>query len=221
MIDYSKARSTMVDCQVRTVDVTNHPLLTAMLSVPREEFVATNSQPLAYIDEDVSLAPLCNSNRCLMEPGPFAKLIQLADIQPDDVVLDIGCASGYSSAVMSLLCTSVVAVEEDEALADFASNKLNELGYHGAVVVKNPLAEGYASEGPYDVIFLGGAVDKVSPAIFDQLKENGRLVAVTGNGNAAIAKLYLKEGGAVNGQFAFNCSIQPLPGFQAEPEFVF
>lgn len=221
MIDFSKARTTMVDCQVRTVDVTDHALLDAMLLVPREEFVATESQPLAYIDEDISLRPLCDADRSLMEGGQLARLLQLANLQEDDVVLDVGCGSGYSSAVMSQMCTSVVAVEENEALADFASTKLNELGYHSAVVVRGPLAEGYASEGPYDVIFIGGAVNEVPDAIFDQLKDQGRLVAVEGVGNAAVAKLYLKEGSNVSGQFAFNCSIQPLPGFQAEAAFVF
>lgn len=221
MIDFSKARTTMVDCQVRTVDVTDHALLDAMLSVPREEFVASESQPLAYIDEDISLRALCDSDRSLMEGGQLARLLQLANLQKDDMVLDVGCGSGYSSAVMSQMCTSVVAVEENEALADFASTKLNKLGYHSAVVVRGSLAEGYASEGPYDVIFIGGAVDKVPDVIFDQLKDKGRLIAVEGTGNAAVAKLYLREGDSVNGKSAFNCAIQPLPGFQAEAAFVF
>lgn len=221
MIDFSKARTTMVDCQVRTVDVTDHALIDALLLVPREEFVAPESQPLAYIDEDISLRPLCDSDRRLMEGGQLARLLQLANIQKDDMVLDVGCGSGYSSAVMSQLCMSVVAVEENEPLADFATTKLNELGYHGAVVVRGALAEGYASEGPYDIIFIGGAIDKVPDAIFDQLKDKGRLIAVEGMGNAAVAKLYLKEGSNVNGQSVFNCSIPPLPGFQAESAFVF
>ena len=221
MIDFSKARTTMVDCQVRTVDVHDQPLIDAMSLVPREEFVAPESRPLAYIDEDISLRPLCDADRSLMEGGQLARLLQLADLKKEDMVLDVGCGSGYSSAVMSQICTSVVAVEENEALADYASAKLNELGYHGAVVVKGVLAEGYASEGPYDVIFIGGAVDQVPDALFDQLKDKGRLIAVEGVGNAAVAKLYLKEGSNVNGQSAFNCSIQPLPGFKAEATFVF
>lgn len=225
MIDFSSARTKMVDCQVRTVDVTDHALIDAMLSVPREEFVAQESQSLAYIDEDISLRPLCDSksdsDRRLMEGGQLARLLQLANLQKDDMVLDIGCGSGYSAAVMSQLCTSVVAVEEDEALADYASNKLNELGYHSAVVVRGALVEGYASEGPYDVIFIGGAVDKVPDMIFSQLKDGGRLIVVEGVGNSAVAKQYLKDGGNVDGHFAFNCSVEPLPGFQADAAFVF
>jgi protein-L-isoaspartate(D-aspartate) O-methyltransferase len=156
-----------------------------------------------------------------MEPSPFAKLVQLADVKASDFVLDVGCGTGYCSAVLSRLASSVIALESDPSLAEFATNALAELGYDNAVVVQGPLREGYASEAPYDVIFVGGSVEEVPQAFFDQLKEGGRLVVVVGQGNAGVARLYLKTAGEVSGRSAFNAAIKPLPGFERVRTFEF
>lgn len=222
-IDYSEQRLKMVDGQIRTVDVTNPTLLDAMLTVPREAFVSANRRSLAYIDEDILIAAPDGDRgpRYLMEPSPFAKLVQLADVKPSDFVLDVGCGTGYCSAVLSRLASSVIALESDPSLADFATGALAELGYDNAVVVQGPLREGYASEAPYDVIFVGGSVEEVPQALFDQLKEGGRLVVVVGQGNAGVARLYVKNAGEVSGRGAFNAAIKPLPGFQRVRTFEF
>jgi protein-L-isoaspartate(D-aspartate) O-methyltransferase len=214
--DYSEQRVKMVDGQIRTTDVTKLALLDAMLTVPREAFVSANRRSLAYIDEDLLIAAPDGDRgaRYLMEPSPFAKLVQLADVKPSDFVLDVGCGTGYCSAVLSRLASSVIALESDPSLAEFATNALAELGYDNAVVVQGPLREGYASEAPYDVIFVGGSVEEVPQAFFDQLKEGGRLVVVVGQGNAGVARLYLKTAGEVSGRSAFNAAIKPLPGFE-------
>ena len=92
MMDYAAARTKMVDNQIRTTDVTSHSVLNAFLSVPREAFVSAEMKPLAYIDEDMLIAPAANGNppRYIMEPSPLAKLLQLAAITKDDLVLEIG-----------------------------------------------------------------------------------------------------------------------------------
>lgn len=220
MIDFEKARTTMVDCQIRPNDVTDHKILDAFLSVPREKFVNAAQRPFAYIDEDLPLASE-NPGRYLMETMTLSKLVQLAQIDKDSIVLDIGCASGYSAAVLSQLCSSVVALESDSLLASQASNTLMELGYDNVVVVEGPLAAGWAKEGPYDVIFIGGAVEELPKALGDQLKEGGRLVVVEGTGNAGISKLYVRENGIMGGRRAFNSAVMPLPGFEKEAEFIF
>jgi protein-L-isoaspartate(D-aspartate) O-methyltransferase len=221
--DYSEQRVKMVDGQIRTTDVTKLALLDAMLTVPREAFVSANRRSLAYIDEDLLIAAPDGDRgaRYLMEPSPFAKLVQLADVKPSDFVLDVGCGTGYCSAVLSRLASSVIALESDPSLAEFATNALAELGYDNAVVVQGPLREGYASEAPYDVIFVGGSVEEVPQAFFDQLKEGGRLVVVVGQGNAGVARLYLKTAGEVSGRSAFNAAIKPLPGFERVRTFEF
>ncbi|WP_078708503.1 protein-L-isoaspartate O-methyltransferase family protein [Consotaella salsifontis] len=216
-MDFATQRTAMVDNQIRTTDVTDYKVLEALLTVPREEFVPTAQRPLAYIDEDVSIG----RGRYLMEPSPFAKLIQLAAIGPRDVVLDVGCGTGYSSGIISHLAGSVVALESDPELAAAAMETLTRLELVNVVVVEGPLNEGYPSEAPYDVIVIEGAVMELPDAFFDQLRDGGRLVVVEGVGNSAMARLYMKDEGIVSGRFAFNCAVKPLPGFEKKATFVF
>lgn len=220
--DFQELRIKMVDNQIRTTDVTDLAVLDAFLDVPREAFVPAHRQELAYIDGDILLESDADSSpRYLMEPSPFAKLVQLANVGAHDVVLDIGCGSGYSAAILSQLAGSVIALESDSTLAGAATARLSELGYDNVVIVSAPLAAGYPSEAPYDVIIFEGAVDFVPDAIIAQLKEGGRLVVVEGHGNAGDAKLYMKENGVASGRTVFNLAVKPLPGFARIPQFEF
>lgn len=222
-IDFAGQRVKMVDGQVRTTDVTDLRIISAMLEAPREEFVPAKVKAFAYIDEDIALTvpQPGQPQRYLMEASPFAKLVQLAEIKDGDVVLDVGCASGYSSAVLSKLSGQVIALESDTALANAATATLQGLGCDNVAVVEGPLRDGYSSEAPYDVIFIGGAVERVPEPLLEQLKDGGRLVLVEGHGNAGVAKLYTKSGSSVTGRGAFNAAIKPLPGFEIAREFEF
>jgi len=216
-LNFEDLRIKMVDNQLRTTDVTDKPLLQAFLDVPREKFVPSIRMPLAYIDDDV----LVSDGRYLMQPSPFAKLAQLANIQPEDVVLDIGCVTGYSPAVLSRVARSVVAVECDAELAGQAISNLATLGFDNVVVVNAPLESGYAPGAPYDVVLFEGSVDHVPASLFDQLKNGGRLVVVEGTGNAGKSMLYVKNDGIVSGRRAFNSAVKTLPGFEKIAEFEF
>lgn len=220
--DYAQQRVKMVDNQVRTTDVTHPELIAAMLQVPREEFVPARRRGLAYIDEDIEITPPDSGTaRYLMEPSPFAKLAQLAEVSAGDFVLDVGCGTGYSSAVLSRIASSVIALEADAGLADTAAATLSRLGYDNVVVVVGALEQGYAPEAPYDVIFVGGAVDEVPGALLEQLKDGGRLVAVNGRGNAGVARLWIKDDGVVSDRRGFNLAVRELPGFSRAPAFEF
>lgn len=215
--DFSLLRRHMVDSQLRTTSVSALDVLEAFLSVPREAFVPARKRELAYIDEDIEVS----AGRYIMEPSPLAKLVQLAAVKPGDVVLDIGCATGYSAAILSRLASSVIAIESDEDLAAKAGDTLAELGHDNVVVLNRPLQEGCPQEAPYDVILVDGAVDEVPQAIRDQLRDGGRLVAVEGTGNAGVAKVYVRDGDVVSGRRAFNCSVRLLPGFEPRTQFQF
>ncbi len=220
--NFAELRRAMVDSQVRTTDVTEPRLIEAMFDIPREAFVPARLKQLAYIDEDLRVTDQSEVQRFLMEPSPFAKLAQLAEIGPGDLVLDVGCATGYSSAVFSRLADAVIALESDEDLAARATETLGDHGFDSVVVVTGELEQGFASEGPYDVIFVGGAVDQVPQALLDQLKDGGRLAVIEGHGTTAFAKLYIKDDeGVVSNRRAFNLAAKPLPGFQQEPAFSF
>lgn len=216
-------RVKMVDGQLRTTDVNRAEVVDAFMAVPREEFVPPARAALAYIDEDVEVAPARDGNppRFLMEPAPFGKLVQLADIRAADFVLDVGCATGYSAAVLSRLAGSVVAIEADAELARQATETLSRLEFDNVAVVEGPLNQGYAAEAPYDVILVGGAVDEIPEGLFAQLRDGGRLVAVVGEGNSGIAQLFLKSGGTISSRRAFNAAVRRLPGFERARDFQF
>ncbi len=219
---FTEKRAHMVDGQLRTTGITSHALLQAFFDVPREQFVPAAMRDIAYIDDDLRVTPAGTAPaRYLMEPSPLAKLLQLAEIGHDDLVLDVGCATGYDAAIISRVAGSVIAVEEDAELAAQATNTLAELGYDNVAVVQGSLHDGLESEAPYDVIVLGGAVDYVPEKILGQLREGGRLVAVIGQGNAAQARLYVKKDGVVSDWPSFNAAIRALPGFERAPAFHF
>jgi protein-L-isoaspartate(D-aspartate) O-methyltransferase len=193
-----------------------------MLDVPREAFVRPSMRQLAYIDEDILIAgDRDDGARYLMEPSPFAKLVQLAQITPGDTLLDVGSGTGYSAAVLSRLAASVIALESDPQLAETARSTLAALGCDNVEVVTGPLREGYAARAPYDVIILEGCVELLPEALLTQLGEGGRLAAVEGSGNAGVARVYVKTGGVVSGRGAFNAAVKPLPGFDRTPAFEF
>ena len=218
MMDFAEARVKMVDCQVRPNDVTNHDLIDAMLSVPREEFVPSTRREFAYIDEDMALEV---EGRYLMEPCAFAKLAQLAEVRQSDVVLVVGSGSGYGAAVISTLCDSVVAVEENSVLAAQSERVLSNLGYDNVAVINSSHAGGSTREAPFDVIFIDGSVSHVPGSLLAQLNNGGRLVVVEGEGNAAKAQLFTRDGDNFARKEVFNCAIRPMPGFEREAEFQF
>lgn len=222
MDDFSVARMKMVDSQLRTEAVTDYDILAVMGRIPREQFVPPHQRALAYLDSDIPIkAGGDGVPRYLMEAAPFARLLQLAEVDKGDLVLDIGCGSGYSAAVLAALANFVVALESDADLAAQARTNLAALGIDNAKVAGGTLDAGHPSEGPYDVIFIDGAVEMLPAALFGQLREGGRLVAVVGYGRAAMATLYTKNENQIGRRMAFNADVRPLPGFRKPEAFVF
>jgi protein-L-isoaspartate(D-aspartate) O-methyltransferase len=221
MTDFAAARRMMVDGQVRTADVTDLRLLAAMLELPRERFFPEDRASLAYLDLDVAVSEPDLPVRRLLKPMVLAKLIQAAEIAEGDRVLDVGCATGYSTALLSRLAGSVVGLEEDRVLAGRAAAALAELGMANAEVAVGPLGGGWPGAGPYDVILLQGSTEVVPISLFGQLKEGGWLACVLGCGPAGKAMLYRLIEGDVSGRAVFDAAAAPLPGFSKPPEFVF
>jgi len=218
MTDFAAARRNMVDCQLRPHEVADPGLIAAMLEVPRECFVPANLQGIAYIDEDLAIG----EGRYVMEPLVLGRLLQLAEIGPDDIVLDIGCGSGYSAAVIGHLAGTVVALESNSSLAITASKKFIEFNCDNVAVVEGPLAGGCPAQAPFNVIFIDGAVAKVPAVITDQLKEGGRLVTVVADKErVGQGIVMIRSGDFIGSRAVFDATTPLLPGFAAKEEFVF
>jgi protein-L-isoaspartate(D-aspartate) O-methyltransferase len=221
MIDFAAARRLMVDGQVRTADVTDARLLSAMLELPRERFLPEDKASLAYIDLDLPVGDTGRPVRRLLKPMVLAKLIQAAEIENSDRVLDIGCATGYSTALLAKLAGFVVGLEENEVLANRAAQTLAESGIANVKIVVGPLAHGCPNEGPFDVILLQGATEIVPTALSGQLKNGGRLACVLGRGRAGRAMLYRRIDGDFSGRPMFDAAAPLLPGYRKPEKFVF
>jgi len=217
MFDTATARRMMVDGQVRTADVTNLDLIAAMLAVPRELFVPQAVAGQAYLDSDITVG----KGRALLKPMVLAKLIQAAQVSGADHVLDVGCATGYSSAVLSRVVGSVVALEEDATLACEAQAVLAAVGAASVVVATGPLTAGWPAAAPYDLILLNGSTEVAPEALGRQLKPNGRIVGVFGHGPNGKGIIYRMVEGHLVGRPIFDASAPLLPGFTAAPAFVF
>jgi protein-L-isoaspartate(D-aspartate) O-methyltransferase len=217
MFDTAVQRANMVAAQLRTNDVLDGRLLHAVETIPREIFVPERFRPVAYMERCIELAP----NRVLMDARCFGKLAQLAAISPTDIVLNVGCGTGYSAAVLGMLAARVFALDEQEELISIAQLRLQELGARNVPVVRGHLTEGDPAHAPFDVIFLDGAIEVEPKSLFGQLKDGGRLVAVKRDGAAGYGCLYVRHGTAIGERGAFDAWLPVLPGFSKPRGFSF
>jgi protein-L-isoaspartate(D-aspartate) O-methyltransferase len=217
MTDFSAERRHMVDGQVRTADVTDLRVISAMLEIPREHFVPPASAALAYLDIDLAVGDI--ASRRLLKPMVLAKLIHAADLSPTDRVLDVGCTTGYAAAVIARIAGQVVALEEDASLAKVARTALALLP--NVSVVTGPLVNGVPQGAQFDVILLEGATEVEPLAFCSQLKDGGRLVCVLGVAPGTKAMLYRRSGDEMGGRAIFDATAALLPGFGKPPVFAF
>ena len=220
MADPATLRRIMVDTQVRPSDVTKFPIIAAMLDVPREAYVPAGWEPVAYAEDAIPVG----DGREMVEPRTLAKLLDALDLEPQEDVLLIGAALGYSTALVARLAASVVAVEEDAALARDTEANLAAQEVMNAVVVEGPLTGGAPKAAPFDVILIDGAVETVPAALAAQLRPGGRIVAVFADGDRPGGMGEVRVGHEIGGRIAwrmeFNAGAAILPGFERERAFV-
>ena len=220
MADYAVQRANMVESQVRPADVTDRRILRAMLEVPREAFAPPAAKAMAYADTHLPVSEGA-APRYLLAPRTLAKLIQLLEIDANDAVLDVACASGYSTAVLARLARRVAAVEADAALAARATDTLAAQGVDNARVIAGAITAGAPDEAPFDAILVNGSLARRPEELFDQLKDGGRLAAVLIEGPVGRATIWRRRGPLVDGRPAFDAGAPPLVPYAKAPGFAF
>ena len=223
MSSFKAERENMIESQIRPNAVTQTELLKAMLNTRRELFVPPSQRSLAYMDGALRVEAARDGQpaRYLLSPMVFAKLAQLAEIKPEDKVLDVGAGTGYSTAILAGLAGQVVALECDAGLAALAKDTLSAQRIENTRVIVGPLQDGFPSESPFDVIFLNGRLGREPELLFPQLAEGGRLVAVTGDDTSSKAQLFRKIDSLIQRVTAFAAAAPLLPGFEPEQAFAF
>jgi protein-L-isoaspartate(D-aspartate) O-methyltransferase len=218
VMDYTPARTNMVENQLRPNRIEDPGLLAAMLDVPRERFVPKPMRGVAYADEDLRLP----DGRYLIEPLGLARLIQTAQVRPKDLVLLLGCSTGYAATILARLAGTVIVLAPDEGSAAQLEGLFDDLAVDNVVVaVSDDPLSGHASQAPFDVILLAGSVEAVPTALLDQIGEGGRLVAVIDGGRVGKGTLFSRRHGVVGHKVVFDAQISPLPGVKPSEAFTF
>ncbi len=207
----------MIEGQIRPNKVNDERVIAAFEAVPREAFVPAKLREVAYLDEDIEIAP----GRYLIEPMVLARLVNEAKIEPGDVVLDVGTGTGYSSAILSKLANVVVAIEQDAAMVDRASQILADLEIENAAVIQRTLCEGCLKQGPFNVIVIAGGVEEIPGILLDQLAEGGRLVTVKLEKGVGRGHVITRKGRQFKDRDFFDAQVPVLPGFEKAKGFQF
>ena len=194
MSGFSTARQKMVDGQVRPSDVTDIRIIDAMLAVARETFVPENKRALAYLDLDLDVSDGGSASRILIKPAVLAKMLQAAEIKETDHVLVVGCATGYTAAV---------------------------IGKFAAQVRSAASSDGDQANAPFDVIVLNGATEIVPEKLYGQLRDGGRLVGVFATSQPPRATIVTSSHGDFGNRALFDAAAPVLPGLERLPAFVF
>ena len=223
MVDFAEQRLNMVESQVRPSDLTDRRITAAMLEVCREAYLPSALQGVAYSDGELSLGSVDGalSEREMLAPRTIAQLIQMLELEAQDIVLLAGTGSGYEAALLSHMVQTVVCVESDKGLAEWAETMLQSQHVGNAATVEGALEDGYAGEGPYDAILINGGVDLVPARLLDQLKDGGRLAAVRRRDGVTRLVRWQRDGERYATLEQNAATARVLPAFEREASFVF
>ncbi|MCZ4273170.1 protein-L-isoaspartate O-methyltransferase family protein [Maritalea porphyrae] len=214
-MDFERARTAMVDSQIRPNAVTDFDIIRIMSDVPRENFVPAGQRQLAYLDQHLTLS----DQRKMISPMRLAQLIQLADFKKTDIVLDVACGTGYAAAIIAGLAGSVVAIDDQAGLVDEATEILADLEIGNVAVLNADLRTGCSKEAPFDVIFIEGAIESPTLELKEQLADGGRIVCVEPANGVLSAVVYTKSGSDIARREAFNATVPQLAAFSSVAEF--
>lgn len=223
MIDHARVRRMMVDNQLRTYDISDLDVLSAMNAIPREVFAPAASVALAYADQPLPVARAADGEtRSLLAPMVFARMLQDMELNEGETLLIVAGALGYEAAVASRLGVNVIVVEPDATLAAATREKLAAVGAQGVEVREAAFDARLAGDAGFSAILVNAAVERRPVELLDQLAEGGRLVAVVGDGGrTSRATLFVRNGDVFGARPLFDAAAPALTLFRDAPGFVF
>jgi protein-L-isoaspartate(D-aspartate) O-methyltransferase len=212
----------MVDCQLRTFDITDRAVLDAALDIPREIFLPGLPEAVVYSDRILQIGA---AKRSMLAPMVVARLIQAATVTRTDRVLVVGAGSGYTAALIGRLARQVFALDSDAELSRLASENFARIGAANVEAATGPLTAGLPQHTPFDLIVIDGAIEVLSDSLLEQLKDGGRLCTVVhpaaAAGRRGKATLFEKNSGRIGSRVLFDAAGELLEGFERKPEFSF
>ena len=216
-MDLNTARRKMIESQIRPNDVTDVNVIDAFSKVPREAFLPKASSAIAYSETELETVP----GRRFWLARDLSKLLEALAVKKKELALVIGAGEGYSAALLDHIADTVIALDEDEAVTDNASELLSSLGMDRVAFVTGKLADGYPDEGPFDVILVNGMVEHVPSAWLEQLAPGGRLGVVVGNSGNGQVRVYTATQTSVSYRSVFECVPPKLAELDVEESFIF
>ena len=218
-MNFKIARKNMVENQIRANKVTSLNVINAFLDVPREKFVPDALQEISYVDEDIQLS----RNRFMMKPMILARLFQSLNLKGNENILHVGSNSGYGSAILSRMCSSVISLESDKKLFETSIHTFSNMGFDNVVPLHGSMENGVEKEAPFDIIFIEGSIETEPKSLFGQLNENGKLIAIIRPANIKIgkAKLFFKISNEIGLENLFDAQVSKLSIFKSKTKFSF
>ena len=218
-MDFELARKKMVDNQIRANKVTDLNIIDAFKYVQREKFVPNSLREISYIDEDIQLS----RNRFMIKPMILARLFQSLSLNGNENILHIGSNTGYSSAILSRICSSVICIESDKKLFEISVNIFSEMGFDNVIPLHGSMENGVIKEAPFDIIFIEGSIEREPKSLFNQLNENGKLIVIIRPVNMKIgkAKLFFRKKNEIGIENLFDAQVSKLSIFKSNSKFSF
>lgn len=174
--DFAAQRKTMVEIQLKGRDIYDKSTLTAMLKVPREQFVPQEVRLYSYSDGPLPIG----EGQTISQPYIVAYMTQAVRLKSDHKVLEVGTGSGYQAAVLAEIVDSVYTIEIVEKLGIRSRNLLKSLGYNNVVVKIGDGYHGWEEKGPFDAIIVTAGAESIPKPLIEQLKDGGKMIIPVG-----------------------------------------
>jgi protein-L-isoaspartate(D-aspartate) O-methyltransferase len=207
-------RQLMIERQLKARGIVDESVLAAFSRVPREEFIAIELRERAYDDRPLTIG----CSQTISQPYIVASMLQAAELRPEDRVLEIGTGSGYQTALLAEIVSSVVSIERHADLAQVARERLSRLGYTNVEIVIGDGTLGYAPNAPYEAILVSAAAPQIPQILAQQLAIGGRMVLPVGNRDLQDLVLVRKHEEGLRHTRLDGCAFVPLIGQEGFPE---